>query len=570
MTLMSSLTELLSAAGDAAYEWDLASDRMSWFGSWQKIFGVTIAAPGNSEAFYAAIFADDRHLIFGNEDQAINRQYRLRSPDGTLVWVHERGSADIENGKAIKQRGILRIMDKAPDRLVQLDEQNRDALTSSYNRVYMLTQIAKAMEASKTSRRACAYLVLGIDKMSFVNEAVGMEAGDALLRGVAERLTQIIPTRGMLARVGGDMFGVLLPEPLGADLKILAERLLQSFRDQPVVTSVTPLHITVSIGGVRLPTVAKSSTEAMIFAEQALHDAHQRGRNLFVEYIDSPERAQENRQLLELGERIKRAFKNDGFRLAYQPIIETSSGRVESYEALVRMFGDDGKPISAALFVPAIEQLGLAFELDRRVLDIAIVELETYPELTLAINVSGLTAAQADWPDHVKRVLGNRRAIAERLIVEITETAAIVDVTETRRFVESLRELGGRVSLDDFGAGFTSIRHLRSLAFSIMKIDKDLLHNLTTHVEQQHLVRMLIELAKGLGLQTVAEGVETEDVAAWLRKEKVDMMQGYYFGKPALERPWVVVKDAKVVRTDVKEASVPLVSKDEKIRANSN
>jgi EAL domain-containing protein (putative c-di-GMP-specific phosphodiesterase class I) len=138
--------------------------------------------------------------------------------------------------------------------------------------------------------------------------------------------------------------------------------------------------------------------------------------------------------------------------------------------------------------------------------------------------------------------LGQRTHVAQRLIVEITETAAIVDVSETRRFIDSLIELGGRIALDDFGAGFTSIRHLRSLSLSIMKIDKDLLHNLTTNAEQQHVVHMLIELARGLGLKTVAEGIENEEMAAWFRREKVDMMQGYYFGKPALDRPWLAAK----------------------------
>ncbi|MFY9287203.1 MAG: GGDEF domain-containing phosphodiesterase, partial [Alphaproteobacteria bacterium] len=320
-----------------------------------------------------------------------------------------------------------------------------------------------------------------------------------------------------------------------------------------------PLHITISIGGVKLPTVAKSATEAMIFAEQALHDAHQRGRNLFAEYVDSPERMLENRQLLELGERIKSAFKNNGFKLAFQPIIETASGKIVCYEALVRMFGDDGKPISAALFVPAIEQLGLAFELDRLVLDLAVKELEEHPDLSLAINVSGLTAAQADWPEHVKNILGFRRSVAERLVVEITETAAIVDVTETRKFVDQLRELGGRVSLDDFGAGFTSIRHLRSLAVSIMKIDKDLLHNILTNAEQQHLVLALIELAHGLGLQIVAEGIETAEIADWMKRARVDMMQGYYFGKPALGKPWLEEKKAGDSKSAAPAVIMPLL-----------
>ncbi len=559
MSIMSSLTELLSASGDAAYDWDLQSDHINWFGAWEKLFGAKASPPHNSETFYHLICADDRHLIFGVEEHVLDRQFRLRAPDGRLVWVHERGSAEVENGHIARQRGILRVIEKPQERGLNPETLGKDTLTNCFNRAHMLAQISKTMEAAKSSRRASAYLVLGIDKMSFVNEAVGMEAGDALLRGVAERLGQIIPTRAILARVGGDMFGVLLPEPLGADLPILAERLLQSFRDQPVVTSVTPLHITISLGGVRLPTVAKSATEAMIFAEQAVHDAHQRGRNLFVEYIDSPERAQGNRMLLELGERIKHAFKHDGFRLAYQPIVSAATGRVESYEALVRMFGDDGKPIAAALFVPAIEQLGLAFELDCRIFDMAVRDLETSPDLRLAVNVSGLTVAQADWHDYVKHALADRRSVAERMVIEITETAAIVDVGETRRFADAFRELGGRVSLDDFGAGFTSIRHLRSLSLSIMKIDKDMLHNLTTNAEQQHLVRMLIELARGLGLKTVAEGVESGDVAAWLRREKIDMMQGYYFGKPSLEKPWLAKNAETAGSADMLSASHAIV-----------
>lgn len=537
MTIQSSLADFLSAAGDAAYEWDMQADHIKWFGAWDKLFGAS--PPTNAQAFHNAIHPDDRHLVFGSDEQTFDRHYRIRIADGNMLWVHERGSAERENENAIVQRGLLRIVAKPVDRDAQQEMQGHDPLTGCFNRTYMALQIAKAIDAVRTSRRPWTYLVVGIDKMSFVNEAVGMEAGDALLRGVAARLNEIMPARALLGRVGGDMFGILLPEPLANDFRALADRLLQNFRDDPVVTSVTPLHITISLGGIKLLPAIKSPAEAMIFAEQALHEARLRGRNLFVEYTDSPERMQENRQLLELGRRIKDAFRNNGFKLAYQPVIETSTGQTLFYEALVRMFGDDGQIIPAARFVPAIEQLGLAFDLDRYVLDLAVKELELSPKLCLAVNISGLTASQTEWPNHVQTVLGHRHSVAERLIIEITETAAIVDVEETKRFVDQLRALGGTVAMDDFGAGFTSIRHLRSLSLSIMKIDKDLLHNLLTQPEQQHLVRMLIELARGLGLKTVAEGVETPEVADWFRREKVDMMQGYYFGKPSLDRPWI-------------------------------
>lgn len=532
------LSDILTASGDAAYDWDLKNDRIVWFGAWDKFFSSCEVPPSNSQHFFNQIYPEDRHLVFGTESPTHDRQYRLQMPDGKLIWVHERGGAESEDSHVIRQHGVLRVVVKAQEKMLRADESGYDTLTGCLDRPRMLENISRAVEKARSLRRQCVYLVIGIDKMSFVNEAVGMEAGDVLLANVAARITEVMPAGTSLARVGGDMFGILLPDQIGIEYTHIAEHLLQSFRDHPVVTSVTPLHITVSIGGVRLPSVAKNATESMIFAEQALHDARQRGRNLFIEYLDSPERAQENRQFLELAESIKHAFKSDGFRLAYQPIVDAATGQVLCYEALVRMFDDRGKPISAAQFVPAIEQLGLALELDKKVLDLSVSELEISPNLCLSINVSGLTAAQATWPGHVQSVLGLKGDVAKRLIFEITETAAIVDVAETSRFVNQIRELGGRVALDDFGAGFTSIRHLRSLAISIMKIDKDLLHNLVGHAEQQHLVRMLIELARGLGIQTIAEGVETEEIATWLKREKVDMMQGYYFGKPSFERIW--------------------------------
>ncbi|HUY68043.1 MAG TPA: GGDEF and EAL domain-containing protein [Alphaproteobacteria bacterium] len=559
MTDISFVAELLSVAGDAAYDWDLNADHIEWFGAWDRIFGGAAAPPADSAAFYNVIHPDDRHLVFGAEAHAIDRDYRVHLADGTTLWVHEHGVAEFGGGRLVRQGGLLRRIEKQSALAAHDEEwQGHDALTGCLNRAHMLKRIERALDAAKASKRVSAYLALGIDKMSFVNEAVGMEAGDGLLRGVAERLAELLPTRAVVGRVGGDMFGLLLPEPIGRDAAMLAERLLQDFRNRPVMTPVAPLHITVSIGSVQVPAVAKSATEAMIFAEQALHDAHQRGRNLYVEYVDSPERMQENRQTLELGERIKRAFKNDGLKLAFQAVVDGRTSEPLFYEALIRMFGDDGQMIAAAKFVPVIEQLGLAFDLDRLVLEMGIRELEAAPDLRLAINISGLTAAQANWPDHVQKVLGPRPDVAKRLIVEITETAAIVDVGETRRFVDSLRELGGQVALDDFGAGFTSIRHLRSLALSIMKIDKDLLHELLKNGEQQHLVRMLIAIARGLGLKTVAEGVETAEVAEWLRRENVDMMQGYYFARPSLEKPWLAGKtsgDGKAPRMADKNAA---------------
>ncbi len=535
-----SLTDVVESVGCVGYHWDLLSDRLSWFGDWRKMFGSSRQSPpSGSDEFAQCIFSEDRHLVFVDGGDSFERQYRLRTEDGRTLWIHESGASRQSNGRAVWQRGLLRVISgpQKSARHTTAVTLECDALTGRPNRSFMIAQINHLLSASEAVRAHSCYLAVSIDKMAFVNEAVGMESADALLRGVADRIAGLLPEKATLARVGGDMFGVLLPEA-GEDAHRFADRILQNFRDKPVNTATAPIHVTVSIGGARLDGAHSGAQDVIIRAEQALREARNKGRNQYVEYKESASRIEESRTLLRLGETVKHALKNDELRLAFQPIIEAKTGKVLFYEALARIFGEDGKPIPAGQFIPAAERQGLALDLDRHVLATAVKELEACPTLTLAINISGLTAAQAHWPEHVQRVLGSKPDVARRLIIEITETAAIMDVAETRRFAEAMKQLGGRVALDDFGAGFTSIRHLRALPLSIMKIDMDLLHNLMENPEQQHLVRMLIGIASGLGLQTVAEGVETEDVANWLRKENVDMMQGYFFGRPSLDRPW--------------------------------
>jgi diguanylate cyclase (GGDEF)-like protein len=543
----SSLADIVSASGHVGYHWDLDTDRIVWFGPWQQLFGEACnEPPHDAETLAAVILPDDHYLVFSDGANIFDREYRIRQADGRIVWAAEHGTTDHENGRPVRQRGLLHLIEAPRQRLAvnTFFAQERDPLTGRLNRASMMAQISRILEGPKDVIQSSAYLVIGIDNMAFVNEAVGTKAADILLSSVAARLCQMSPLKAIVGRVYGDMFGILLPG-LKHEAQSLAERIRQSFRDRPVTTVTASVHITLSIGGIFLAGQLRDAREIMIRAEQALSDARKRGRNHYVEYQESPTRAQENRAVLEIAERVKQALKQDKLHLAFQPIIEAETGQILFYEALARLLRDDGSVMPAAEFIPIVEQQGLALEFDRHVFNLAVRELDTYKSLSLAVNVSGLTAAQADWPDYVKSVLAARPDVARRLIIEITETAAIMDVGETKRLVESLNALGAQVALDDFGAGATSIRHLRTLSLSIMKIDRELLLNLIGNGEQQHLVRMLIQIARGLGLKSIAEGVENEDVAQWLRQEKVDMMQGYYFGRPALDRPWLELKGAE-------------------------
>jgi EAL domain-containing protein (putative c-di-GMP-specific phosphodiesterase class I) len=202
------------------------------------------------------------------------------------------------------------------------------------------------------------------------------------------------------------------------------------------------------------------------------------------------------------------------------------------------MIAEDGGIVSAAAFVPVIEQLGFIRLLDRHVLQRAVSEASQHPECSLAFNISGLTATDHAWLRFLVSLLRDRPEVARQLIVEITETAALHDIQESARFVGTLRELGCRVALDDFGAGFTSFRYMQALDLDIVKIDGSFVRNLAESPDNQIFLRHLVGLADAFGLVTVAECVESARDAAILRQAGVRFLQGYYFGRPTLEKPW--------------------------------
>ncbi|NCC02758.1 MAG: GGDEF and EAL domain-containing protein [Proteobacteria bacterium] len=548
---LSSATDFLSASGHVGYQWDLLTDRIVWFGPWQNLFGHDQAEPpSNALELSTIVLPSDHHLIFNDTQPIFDREFRLRSSYNLPVWVHEHGTTDFKDGRAIRQQAIIRVVEKATDENKPRSfSSDRDELTGRPNRSCMLDLIQKILHHPRENRRNTAYMVVGIDMLVLLNEAVGTKMANHLICAVADRLNEICPTRAIVSRVGGDMFGILLPG-MAKDMESLATRILASFHDRAISTKETHLHLSVCVGCVPFSEDAGDAADLMIHAEQALHEAQQLGNGHKIIYCESERRAEHHRQILDICERVKQSLKNDTVHVAFQPVINAGNGDVVFYEALSRLAYDDGKLIAAGDFIPVVEQMGLAPEFDSHILDIAINELKSDDKLVLAVNISGLTASHPKWPEHIHNRLVDQPDVAARLIIEITETAAVLDIAKMKTLVCALREVGSSVALDDFGAGSTSIRHLRDLDFAIMKIDRDLVIDVTTNKEQQHLVRMLVAMAKGLGLRTVAEGIEDQETGLWLRDEGVDYLQGFFYGRPSFSTPW----HEKVKGPEVKNA----------------
>ncbi len=238
-----------------------------------------------------------------------------------------------------------------------------------------------------------------------------------------------------------------------------------------------------------------------------------------------------------IGQAVRDALMQQRLLFAFQPVVCAGSGQVDYFECLLRM-RDNDRLIACGEFIAAVEQVGLIGLIDRFVLERTFAELAAHPEIRLGFNVSGRTAGDRPWLRSLMALLRQHPELAHRLVVEITETAALEDLDESARFVDTLRHAGCRVALDDFGAGHTSLRHLQVLAIDTIKIDGAFVRSLVDCRENRVILHHLLGLTRGFGFSTVAECVETAQEAALLREAGVGYLQGYYFGRPTIEPPW--------------------------------
>jgi EAL domain-containing protein (putative c-di-GMP-specific phosphodiesterase class I) len=276
----------------------------------------------------------------------------------------------------------------------------------------------------------------------------------------------------------------------------------------------------------------------MARAEEALAEARRLPSDGSIIYHPSSKRVAERGLNARCATEIVKCLKEDQFKLGFQPIVSAATRDVVMHEALLRMTDVGGELIAAAHLIPVAEKLGLVRLIDRAVAQMTISTLHNYPQAQLSMNVSGSTATDPRWFNQLTEIIAANKSVADRLTVEITETIALGDLKETFNFVESLRNIGCSVAIDDFGAGFTSFRNLRDLPVNIVKLDGSFCRNLKHNSSNQYLVRTLVDLTHKFDLKTIAEWVETEDDAEILKDCNIDLMQGNLFGAASITLPW--------------------------------
>ena len=541
---MTPLETALRASGDIVYEWDLASDRIVFTGDTTSLFDSGKAkVPATGEDLQTRINPEDvprRRRALSDHFAgtcAYDCEFRLRTRQGEFQWLHDRGAVEFSPaGTPSRMAGVIRLVTLRKQQEERLEYlANFDDLTGHFNKVRLREALEHALAQSQRFGQTGVYMVIGVDHLDRINTGYGYETGNAVLLELGRRLDNHLRAADVIGRPGGDFFGAILSACSEDAALAAAERVLQSMRDNPITVGGDNVHVTVSIGAVAFPNESKTAVDAMTKAESAMQQAKTAGRDCLRFFALSEEQRQGYRASMDIGEEVQLALKEDRIVLAHQPVVDAASHETRYYECLVRMVGRDGSLVPAAQFVPAIEELGLMRSIDNRVRDLAILELERHPDLSLAINISGLTATERSWFRGLVARLKDRSNIATRLLVEITETAALRDIDETSRFVSSLRALGCKVALDDFGSGFTTFHHLKALTVDVVKIDGSFIRNISTDTENQIFIHNLLALARALGVSTVAECVETRAGADYLTGIGIDLLQGYYFGRPEVD-----------------------------------
>jgi diguanylate cyclase (GGDEF)-like protein len=453
----------------------------------------------------------------------------LKGTRRTIAWHHTPLNTWADGKPATISVG-LDITDRksAAQRISWLA--NRDPLTALYNRSYFEGVLAHAVVRDMHG----AMLYMDLDRFKEINELGGHQAGDDLLVLVSEMFQRQLSHAGTIARLGGDEFAILMENASAEQAVILANIITQSLEKISLDVDGQKHRAVASIGIALYPDHGATPKELMASADFAMYRAKE----------DPAQRwhllsAQADKEVLQervyWEERIRHALEHEGFELWGQPIASVDGLKVKHHEVLLRMRSSDtGEIVSPGSFIPVAERSGQIVSIDRWVISESLKMMGSWgdSDRRLALNVSGQSLHDEALTGFLENALKMSGVSAHRLVIEVTETAAVTDFATARCILQNIRDLGCAIALDDFGVGFSSFYYLDQLPIDYIKIDGSFIRDLPENKRSQMIVKAIVEIAKGFGKQTVAEFVDREPVYDILKEYGVDYIQGYWLGKP--------------------------------------
>ena len=530
---------ITSLEGPTAGCWTQTNPALARMLGWQpgELDGALIDAVTHPEdRRHTDGFIDDLR-----QQQPIVVEKRFIRKDGSFVWAYVSSTPvpSLHGGPA--SYSVTQVLDISERR--QFEQQlhylaDHDPLTGLYNRRRFEAELERTVVDARATDGSAALLVLDLDGFKVANDRFGHSVGDDLVTHVGRLLRQSVRKTDFIARLGGDEFAIIVRDCKATEAIAVAEKVLEAIRTRGlVVTPKGTARVTTSIGIAHYPPGCRfTADEWAVGADTAMYDAKADGRNRYAVYSPDGQRRAEGAERDSWFSRLRRALDEDRFVIHAQPIVPICSAGLPRYELLIRMVDDSGEIVPPGAFLLNAERFDLIGEIDRWMLRRAIELLHQHAQagndISVSVNLSGKTMNDLELAGDLGEMLKATPIPSGRLVVEVTETAAIVNIERARELARQLRQMGCLFALDDFGSGFSSFYYLKHLEFDYLKIDGEFIVNLVDTSTDQLLVQAVVDIARGLGTQTVAEFVGDDATVELLRQLGVDYGQGYHLGRP--------------------------------------
>lgn len=409
-----------------------------------------------------------------------------------------------------------------------------DALTGLPNRWYLISYMNQFLRDTDSNRKSLSVLLLDLDHFKVINDSLGHQAGDVLLQEVTNRLKLMLKKNHTLARIGGDEFILIIPDTYEDEAKQISAEILKNM-ESPFQIHKQRINITTSIGISVYPNDGKDINTLIKNADIAMYRSKEQGRNCYYQFNSSMIKHATERMEMEI--MLREALERKEFVLHYQPKIDISTGIFIGAEALVRWQKSKNNLVYPNSFIQIAEETGLIVQIGERVIREACTRCKEwhekgFTELTISVNISASQFHKQDLEELIANILSETGLPPHALELELTESTVMKSPEEARVVLKNLKALGLKISIDDFGTGFSSLSYLRHFPIDTLKIDKSFIVNLDSDHANAMIAKAVISLAHNLKLQVVAEGVENSDQMEFLNKEKCNFAQGYFISRP--------------------------------------
>lgn len=533
--------KFLELSDNAYFYYSFSDDYFESFGNWEEIIGVNIKKLIDTELIIDAVAEEEtaaaRDLLYGENTkcQYDTKEFKLRENkfyvEGSVLITYDDNNEPLEKYVCVKDITQFKVQNEELAYMAYYD-----SLTGLYNRNYFVKELQEMVIRADQESATVTVAMLDIDDFKKVNDSIGLILGDELIQDVGMFLSDFQAKDTLVGRFGADVFIIAIYDPKGKNtFDEIYRQIKARFKRPFVLSNKDEISVSMSVGVAEYPDAGDSGFVVIKNAEICMFRAKEKSRGS-VYYFDQ-ELLDDFIATVSLEQNLKEAIAEENFMLFYQPQYDSRTKELRGAEALIRWKGKDGAFISPAKFIPAAEKSGGIISIGSWVLREALSSLARWQKELgfngiVSVNFSALQFKRDDFAEYVISLLKEYDVKPENFEIEITESIFIEDIKSVKEKMEKLRKFGIKISLDDFGTGFSSLSYLKDLPIDTLKIDKSFTDTLLSDDSTGIITENLINMVKQLGLETIAEGVETEEQFDYLKDIDCDMIQGFLLGKP--------------------------------------